>query len=205
MSTVGTIEVVRFGGASPPDPVQSFPLRLRRVILDPRVRRLQLGVRRRTARSARIDGPRILTVVDEESVPARKPPGVSWERWIERQIGEAIERGDFDGLPGAGRPIRDLDARRDETAWIRDKLRRERAAPPPPPAIQIRIEVDAALASLGSLATEEDVRSLVEHLNDRIRTVNRTTVVGPPTSLGPLAMADVVARWHRVRSGADTS
>lgn len=141
--------------------------------------------------------------MDEESTPARKPPGLSWERWIERQISEAIERGDFDGLPGAGRPIRDLDARRDETAWIRDKLRRERAAPPPPPAIQIRIDVDAALASLGSLTTEDEVRSLVEHLNDRIRTVNRTTVVGPPTSLGPMAVDEVVDRWRRLRAAAD--
>ncbi len=133
-------------------------------------------------------------------MPARKPPGISWERRIERQISEAIERGEFDALPGAGQPIRDLDARRDEMAWIRDKLRRERAAPPPPPAIQIRIDVDAALASLASLETEDQVRSLAEHLNDRIRTVNRTTVIGPPTTLGPLLVEDVVARWRRVRA-----
>ena len=142
---------------------------------------------------------RIVAGVDDESTPARKPPGVSWERWIERQIAEAIERGEFDGLPGAGRPIRDLDARRDETAWIRDKLRRERAAPPPPPAIQIRIDVDAALGSLGALATEAEVRSLVDHLNDRIRTVNRTTVSGPPTTLGPLPVDEVLERWHRLQ------
>ena len=140
--------------------------------------------------------------MDDGSTPARKPPGVSWERWIERQIGEAIERGDFDGLPGAGRPIRDLGARRDETAWIRDKLRRERAAPPPPPAIQIRIDVDAALGSLGALTTEAEVRSLVDHLNDRIRTVNRTTVSGPPTTLGPLPVEEVLDRWRRLRDAA---
>lgn len=138
--------------------------------------------------------------MDDGTTPARKPPGISWERWIERQIGEAIERGDFDALPGAGRPLRDLDGRRDENAWIRDKLRRERAAPPPPPAIQIRMDVDAALASLGTLETEDEVRSLAEHLNDRIRTVNRTTVIGPPTTLGPMPVEDVVARWRRARS-----
>ena len=83
--------------------------------------------------------------------------------------------------------------------WIRDKLRRERAAPPPPPAIQIRIDVDAALGSLGALTTEAEVRSLVDHLNDRIRTVNRTTVSGPPTTLGPLAVEEVLERWHRLQ------
>ena len=30
----------------------------------------------------------------------RKPPGVSWETWIDRQIREGMERGDFDGLAG---------------------------------------------------------------------------------------------------------
>ena len=138
--------------------------------------------------------------MESESTSGRKPTGISWERWIERQITEAIERGEFEGLPGAGRPIRDIDARRDEMAWIREKLRREKAAPPPPPAIQIRIDVDAALASLGALTSEAQVRSLVEHLNDRIRTVNRTTVTGPPTTLGPMPVEEVLERWHRVRA-----
>lgn len=134
-----------------------------------------------------------------EPSPGRKPPGVSWERWVERQISEAMDRGDFEGLSGAGRPIRDLDRPRAENAWIREKLRRERVAPPPPPAIQIRIEVDAALASLGSLADEGSVRGLVEHLNERIRTVNRTVVTGPPTTVGPLPVNEVLDRWRRVR------
>ena len=39
----------------------------------------------------------------------RKPPGVSWESWIDRQIREAEERGAFADLPGAGMRIPDLD------------------------------------------------------------------------------------------------
>lgn len=129
----------------------------------------------------------------------RKPPGVSWETWIERQIREGMERGDFDALPGVGKPIRDIDVRRDEMAWLRDKLRRDKVAPPPPPAIQIRLEVDAAMVSLERLVTEDEVRSLVEHLNDRIRTVNRTVVTGPPTTIGPLPVDEVLDRWRRKR------
>ncbi len=130
----------------------------------------------------------------------RKPPGVSWETWIERQIREAMDRGDFEALPGAGRPIRDIDVRRSELHWLRDKLRRDNVAPPPPPAIQIRIEVDAAMASLDALETEDEVRSLVEHLNHRIRTVNRTVVIGPPTTIGPLPVDEVLERWRRRRA-----
>lgn len=137
---------------------------------------------------------------DVSPSPGRKPPGLPWERWVERQIREAMDRGDFEGLAGAGRPLPDLDRPRDENAWIRDKLRRERVAPPPPPAIQIRIEVDAALSSLASLTDEESVRGLVEHLNERIRSVNRTVVTGPPTTVGVLPLDEVLDRWRRVRA-----
>ena len=36
----------------------------------------------------------------------RKPPGTSWETWIDAQIRVAREQGAFDNLPGAGKPIR---------------------------------------------------------------------------------------------------
>ncbi|MEX2420577.1 MAG: methylmalonyl-CoA mutase family protein, partial [Actinomycetota bacterium] len=35
-----------------------------------------------------------------------KPPGVNWESWVERQIREGMERGEFDNLPGLGQPLK---------------------------------------------------------------------------------------------------
>ena len=55
----------------------------------------------------------------------RKPPGVSWESWIERQIREAQERGEFDNLPGAGKPIEGLEGPHDELWWLKRMLERE--------------------------------------------------------------------------------
>jgi hypothetical protein len=55
----------------------------------------------------------------------RKPPGIGFQAWVERQIREAMERGEFDNLPGAGKPIADLDKPHDELWWIKQKLRRE--------------------------------------------------------------------------------
>ena len=49
----------------------------------------------------------------------RKPPGVGFETWVERQIREATERGEFDNLPGAGKPVADLDKPHDELWWIK--------------------------------------------------------------------------------------
>lgn len=34
-----------------------------------------------------------------------KPKGQDWESWIEQLIREARERGDFDNLPGKGKPL----------------------------------------------------------------------------------------------------
>jgi len=39
----------------------------------------------------------------------RKPPGVSWESWFDEQIRRAREDGAFDNLPGAGKPLPDLE------------------------------------------------------------------------------------------------
>ena len=54
---------------------------------------------------------------------ARKPPGLGWESWIDRQVREAEERGEFDDLPGAGKPTPGLDKPFDELWWVKDKLR----------------------------------------------------------------------------------
>ncbi|MGE5138756.1 MAG: DnaJ family domain-containing protein, partial [Rudaea sp.] len=46
----------------------------------------------------------------EQPRARRRLPPRQWESAVEKQIREATERGDFDNLPGAGRP---LDLRRD--------------------------------------------------------------------------------------------
>jgi hypothetical protein len=45
------------------------------------------------------------------------------------------------------------------------------------------------------------VRSALEALNERIRHVNRTTVSGPPSTMMPLDVERVVARWRSARAG----
>ncbi|WP_037834016.1 DnaJ family domain-containing protein, partial [Streptomyces sp. NRRL S-481] len=34
----------------------------------------------------------------------RKPPGVDFGSWVDKQIRDAETRGEFDRLPGAGKP-----------------------------------------------------------------------------------------------------
>ena len=129
----------------------------------------------------------------------RKPPGVSWETWIDRQIREGMEQGEFDGLPGHGKPIADIDRPHDELRWVRDKLRREGHSHLPP-TLAIRKELDDTLDRITAAGDEDEVRALVADINGRIRRVNSMATSGPPSTVAPLDAEAVVARW---RAGRD--
>ncbi len=99
----------------------------------------------------------------------------------ERKIEEAIARGEFDNLPGAGRPLKNLTGERDELWWIRDLVRREQIETLPP-TLRLRKERDAALEEIARSTSEEGVRDIVAALNGRIRDVNRNATEGPPST-----------------------
>lgn len=128
----------------------------------------------------------------------RKPPGVGWETWIDRQIREGMERGDFDGLPGHGKPLRDLDRPRDEMWWVKDKLRRE-AVSYLPPTLAVRKELDDARARIAASGDEAEVRRIVADINAKIVAVNSRVTDGPPSTLVPLDVELVVADWAAAR------
>jgi hypothetical protein len=134
-------------------------------------------------------------------VTERKPPGVSWETWIDRQIREAKERGEFDNLPGSGRPIRDLGEVHDELWWIRQLVQRENIETLPP-TLKLRKDRDAALELIPHLDSETAVREIVDEINLRIRTLNSRAHEGPPSTLMPLDVDAIVDRWRAARTAA---
>lgn len=125
----------------------------------------------------------------------RKPAGVSFESWIDRQIREAQERGEFDDLPGKGKPLTDLDQPYDEMWWVKQKLRRENVSVTPP-SLALRREVDDLDVRLAEFRLEADARVAVEELNARIRKANRIPVDGPPSRLMPVDVEATLARWR---------
>jgi hypothetical protein len=129
----------------------------------------------------------------------RKPPGVSFETWVERQIREATERGEFDNLPGAGKPIPDLDKPHDELWWVREKLRREDFAYLPP-TIALRKEAEEALQAAAEAASEAEVRRIVADINAKIVEGNRKAASGPPLNLTPFDVERVLRDWRRRRA-----
>ena len=130
----------------------------------------------------------------------RKPPGVSWETWIDRQIRQGMEQGAFDDLPGKGKPVRDLDQPRDELWWVRAKLRRENIEWLPP-TLQVRKEFDAALEQLAAAGSEAEVREIVAAINTRVRWVNSRVTAGPPSTVAPLDPEVEVATWRSTPAG----
>ena len=125
----------------------------------------------------------------------RKPPGVGFGSWVERQIREAAERGAFDNLPGAGKPIADLDKPHDELWWVKQKLRRENLSYLPP-TIALRKEAEDALAAAYRARSEDQVRRIVADINGKIVDGNRKATSGPPLNLMPFDVERVVRTWR---------
>ncbi|MET9854718.1 DUF1992 domain-containing protein [Streptomyces sp. NPDC006450] len=128
----------------------------------------------------------------------RKPPGVSFESFVDRQIRQAGERGDFAELPGFGKPLASLDAPYDELWWIKGKLHREGFAVLPP-ALALRKEAEDAREAIKAARTERQVRDLLTEINDKIRAALRRPPPGPPLNLGEFDVEAELAQWRESR------
>lgn len=129
----------------------------------------------------------------------RKPAGMSFETWVDRQIREAKERGEFDNLPGTGKPIASIDGPNDDDWWIKQWLKRENLSFTPP-VLALRKSVEDMLDGVGRLRNEQAVRKVVDELNERIRQTNRMPQIdGPPSNLFVLDVDEVLERWREQR------
>ncbi|ERK70940.1 hypothetical protein N136_02717, partial [Leifsonia aquatica ATCC 14665] len=109
---------------------------------------------------------------------------------IENAIQQAIRRGDFDDLPGAGKPLPGLTGTHDPDWWIRRKIEREQLTGLGPPALTLRTEDKEFADRLDRLASERTVREHVEDFNRRVREARRQLQGGPPV-VTPMRDADV--------------
>ena len=125
--------------------------------------------------------------------------------WVDLQLRRAMERGDFDDLPGAGKPIPDLGADHDPDWWVKKLVERERVTGVLPPALQLRKD-DAELdGRLDALASETEVRREVEDFNARVIRARYTPVDGPPLITMPRDVDTEVDRWRGRRAARRTA
>jgi hypothetical protein len=129
-----------------------------------------------------------------------KEPNVQrFESWVESQIREATERGEFDNLAGAGQPIPGLNGRDDENWWVKGFLEREDIRPPLPTSLALRKQIVELPETLADVDDEQTVRAIVTDLNTRILDSHRRKVDGPPIILRPVDVERVVADWRSSR------
>ncbi len=121
-------------------------------------------------------------------------------RWVDLQIQRAMERGEFDNLPGHGKPLGDLGSPEDRDWWLKKLIERERITGVLPAALQLRkddAELDAQLDREGS---ERQVREQVEDFNRRVVEARRQLQGGPPV-VTPIRDVDTeIQRWRDRRA-----
>ncbi len=119
--------------------------------------------------------------------------------WVDQQVRRAMERGDFDDLPGAGKPIAGLGEDTDPDWWLKKMVERENIAVLPP-SLQLRKE-DAELDDrLDTIAFEAEVRNVLEDFNERVIAARYRLPEGPPLVTMPRDVDETVAAWSERRA-----
>jgi len=122
-----------------------------------------------------------------------------YESWVDRQVREAQERGEFDDLPGAGRPIPGLKRPHDPNWWVKGLIEREKISAPLPPGLALRREVEQLPSALADVRDEAVARALVEDLNQRILDLRRRPPEGAPVFVPTVDVDAALRRWRESR------
>jgi Domain of unknown function (DUF1992) len=134
-----------------------------------------------------------------ESRAAAKARMAQQHTWVDLQVRQAMDRGEFDDLPGAGKPIRDLGETHDPNWWIKKLVERENVALLPP-SVALRKE-DAELEGvLDRLNTEAEVRRHVTDFNERVVAARYRLPEGPPLVTMPRDVDAAVEGWRERRT-----
>lgn len=135
----------------------------------------------------------------EEHAESGAAPGIAAATdraaFIETAIQVAIRRGDFDDLPGAGKPLEGLGTHHDPDWWIRRKIEQENLTGLGPPAILLRTEDRELDDQLDLLGRESDVRDVLVDFNRRVIEARRQLQGGPPVVTEPRDIDAEVAAW----------
>ena len=124
--------------------------------------------------------------------------------WVDQQIRQAVERGEFDDLPGYGKPIEGLGPQHDPDWWLKKLVEREHITLLPP-ALQLRKD-DAELDGLlDRITAESEVRRELEDFNERVRRARIQPLGGPPMITQERDVDAEVEAWRSRREARVTA
>lgn len=120
-----------------------------------------------------------------------------YESVVERQIRMAQERGEFDNLPGTGKPLPGRGGPDDELWWVKDYVRREGLSAEAllPTSLQLARAIERLPETVRKLPSEQVVREVVGELNRRIGEHLRAPT-GPHVPVRPVDAGTMVEHWR---------
>jgi len=141
-------------------------------------------------------------VPDEPAGPTRAPTDAERAAAAEVAIQQAMRRGDFENLPGAGKPLPGIgvDGRHDPDWWMRRKIEREQLRGIGPVAYTLRTEDAGFDEKLDALHRPGEVRAAVEDFNTRVIEARRQLLGGPPVVTQLRDPDAEVAAWEQRRA-----
>ncbi|MGC4807846.1 DUF1992 domain-containing protein [Micromonospora sp. DT233] len=124
-----------------------------------------------------------------------------WEAAAEAQIRAAQDRGEFDNLPGMGKPLPGRNTPYDESWWIKSFLEREKLPGDLllPTPLQLRRRIEQLPDEVRYLPTEESVRAYVGELNAQVVAWLRNPT-GPRIAVRPANADEAVQQWRAMRA-----
>jgi hypothetical protein len=124
-------------------------------------------------------------------------PMSRFESLVDQQIRSAQERGEFDNLPGMGKPLPGWGSQDDEQWWLKNYLRREGLSTGAllPTSLRLAREIERLPEKVRDLPSEQAVREAVDELNREIADYLRAPS-GPYAPVRPVDVDSVVERWR---------
>ncbi|WP_166826514.1 DnaJ family domain-containing protein [Brevibacterium limosum] len=119
---------------------------------------------------------------------------------VESALDRAIERGDFDDLPGLGKPLSGLHSSSDPDWWIKQKMDAEGINGVAPAAFQLKKENAVLEDAVDAFTTESEVRDYLTGFNARVREAVMDLRDGPPVFTPPRDIDAEVTAWRERRA-----
>jgi hypothetical protein len=124
-----------------------------------------------------------------------------FESALDRQIRAAEERGEFDDLPGKGKPLASESAPYRPDWWVNQVIERENAgAYAIPRALALRKVADELLAGATGFESERAVQAAVEDYNEQADVARKLPQEGRAVVLPRLEADAIVEGWRAGRS-----